>query len=92
MIQEMDTVENKPFNNGMKAAFRDHLHRSFSDFRRDNADKRPSEGASKLKMSDLKPLMVSFVEVGLKTLQTPDMMNTIKTAFENDGRFGIMRS
>ena len=92
IIQECDTVINKPFKNGMKAAFRDHLHRSFSDFRRDNPEKRPSEWCPMLKMSDLKPLMVTFVENGINALKTPEMIATIKTAFEKDGRFGIMRS
>ena len=43
-------------------------------------------------MSNLKPKMVSFVEAGLKALQTPEMIQTIIKAFENDGRFSIMRS
>ena len=36
--------------------------------------------------------MVSFVEAGLKALQTPEMIQTIIKAFETHGRFGIMRS
>lgn len=92
IIQECDTVVNKPFKAAMKKEFRDYLHENFLQFRLDNPDKRPSEWAPKLKMSDLKPIMVSFVEAGLRALQTPEMINTIIKAFEVDGRFTMMRS
>ena len=91
IIQECDTVMNKPFKNAMRSEFRDHLHRSFHEFCQNNPDRRPSEWAPKLKMSDLKPLMVSFVEAGLRALQTPEMKQTIITAFAEDGRFAKIR-
>ena len=43
-------------------------------------------------MSDLKPLIVRFVEAGLAALDTPEMTQTIIRAFQTDGRFAIMRS
>ena len=92
IIQECDTVINKPFKNAMKKAFRDYLNEDFQQFRTSNPTKSVSEWAPKLKMSNLKPKMVSFVEAGLKALQTPEMIQTIIKAFENDGRFSIMRS
>ena len=92
IMQECDTVINKPFKVGMKREFRDNLHQSFARFREDNPDKRPSEWAPKLKMSDLKPLMVRFVETGLAALDTPEMTQTIIEAFQTDGRFAKIRS
>ena len=61
IMQEMDTVINKPFKNGMKAVFRDYLYKSYGDFIRDNPNCRPSEWSPKLKMSDLKPLMKQLI-------------------------------
>ena len=89
---ECDTVINKPFKTAMKAAFRDYLTESFVQFRQDNPEKCPSEWSPKLKMRDLKPKMVSFVESGLQAIQAPEIVNTIKKAFEVDGRFSKMRS
>jgi hypothetical protein len=34
-MQECDTVINKPFKNGIKAAFRDFLHNDFHSFKGD---------------------------------------------------------
>ena len=92
LSQECDTVVNKPFKVGMKSNFSDRLHQSFNKFRSDNPDKRPCEWAPKLKMSDLKPQMVRFVEAGLAALSTPEMTQTIIKAFQADGRFAKMRS
>ena len=92
IIQECDTVINKPFKVGMKREFRDNLHQSFNQFREENPDKHSHEWVPKLKMSNLKPLIVKFVEAGLSALDTPDMTETIKRAFQNDGKFAIMRS
>jgi hypothetical protein len=91
IMQECDTVINKPFKNGMKGEFRDHLHRDFEKFCRDNPEKRPSEWAPNLNMSGLKPLIVSFVEAGLRALETPEMKATITKAFAEDGRFREIR-
>ena len=43
-------------------------------------------------MSDLKPLMVRFVEAGLAALDTPEMTQTIIEAFQTDDRFAKIRS
>ncbi len=92
IMQECDTVINKPFKNGMKGEFRDHLHRDFEKFCRENPEKRPSEWAPNLNIGGLKPLMVSFVEAGLRALETPEMKATIIKAFAEDGRFREIRS
>ena len=92
IMQDCDTVINKPFKNAMKAEFRDHLHRDFDKFCRENPQKRPSEWAPNLNLGGLKPLMVSFVEAGLRALETPEMKATIIKAFAEDGRFREIRS
>jgi DDE superfamily endonuclease len=92
IMQECDTVINKPFKNAMKGEFRDHLHRDFEKFCRENPEKRPSEWAPNLNIGGLKPLMVSFVEAGLRALETPEMRNAIIKAFAEDGRFREIRS
>ena len=92
IMQECGTVMNKPFKNAMKAEFRDHLHRDFEKFCRENPEKRPSEWAPNLNLGDLKPLIVSFVETGLRALETPEMKATIIKAFVEDGRFREIRS
>jgi hypothetical protein len=92
IMQECDTVINKPFKNAMKAEFRNHLHRDFENFCRENPQKRPSEWAPNLNLGGLKPLMVSFVEAGLRALETPEMRNAIIKAFAEDGRFREIRS
>jgi len=43
-------------------------------------------------VGDLKPLIVSFVEAGLRALETPEMKATIIKAFVEDGRFREIRS
>jgi hypothetical protein len=90
MFQECDTVVNKPFKNGLKAAFRDHLHHLFQV----HIDKgfAPAAWSAKLTMGELKPFVTSFVEVGISGLKTPEMKLTIARAFENDGLFKIIRS
>ena len=92
IMQECDTVINKPFKNAMKGEFRDHLHRDFEKFCRENPEKRPSEWAPNLNLGDLKPLIVSFVEAGLRAPETPEMKATIIKAFVEDGRFREIKS
>jgi hypothetical protein len=92
IMQECGTVMNKPFKNAMKAEFRDHLHRDFEKFCRENPEKRPSEWAPHLNLGDLKSRIVSFVEAGLRALETPEMRNAIIKAFAEDGRFREIRS
>ena len=87
IVQECDTVTNKPFKSGVKGEFRDHLHRDLEKLCRDNPESRPSEWAPNLSMSGLKPLVVSFVEAGLRALETPEMKATTTKAFAEDGRF-----
>ena len=54
----MDAVVKKQFKNAMKAAFRDHLHKSLpTTFK----DRNQCEWNPGLKISYLKPRMVEFV-------------------------------
>jgi hypothetical protein len=63
IMQECDTVVNKPFKNGLKAAFRDHMHHLF-DVHVENGGV-PAEWRAKLTMGELKPFVTAFVEVGI---------------------------
>jgi hypothetical protein len=55
IMQECDTVVNKPFKNGLKAAFRDHLHKLFTKYIERNGV--PAEWKAKLSMGELKPFI-----------------------------------
>jgi hypothetical protein len=90
IIQECDTVVNKPFKNGVKAAFRDHMHHLF-DVHIERGGQ-PFNWKAKLNMGDLKPFITSFVETGVAALKTVEMKAAIIKAFEQDGLFNIIRS
>lgn len=90
IMQECDTVVNKPFKNGVRNEYRDHMDQLFQ------AHLRNGQGATafapKLTMGALKPFLTSFVQRGIEALKTPQMRETIKTAFANDGLFSVIRS
>lgn len=90
LMQECDTVVNKPFKNGVRNAYRDHMDGLLAKHR--------AEGGAantfnpKLTMGALKPFLTSFVQRGVEAISTPAMQVTIATAFANDGLFAHMRS
>ena len=43
-------------------------------------------------MGSLKPFITSFVEKGMENLKSPQMVEAIKTCFEERGFFNMMRS
>jgi DDE superfamily endonuclease len=55
-FQECDTVVNKPFKTGMRAAFRDFIHADFDNFQGDKAT-----WSIKLTMGNLKEHILDFV-------------------------------
>ena len=75
----------------MRGAFRDNSRQSPSQFREEGPDRHSHEWAPKLKMSDLGPLVVGFVEAGLSALDTPDTTETVRRAPQNDGRSARVR-
>jgi hypothetical protein len=89
-LQECDTVLNKPFKQGVKAAFRDHLHHAFTEHV--NAGHEPNLWAPKLTTGALKPFIVTFVEAGIACVKKDAFAETIKNAFNRDGHFQVMRS
>jgi hypothetical protein len=91
VIQECDTVVNKPYKNGLKTAFRNYMHSKFNEYVQMNPDNRAGWKAD-LRMSTLKPLITDFVLAGVAVLRTPDMSETICNAFVNHGEFAQMRS
>ena len=91
VVQECDTVTSRPPRAGVKSAFRDSLRQSPSQFREENPDRPSHEWAPELKVSDLGPLVVRFVEAGLSALDTPDVTETVKRAPQNDGKLAKVR-
>ena len=85
-FQECDTVINKPFKSGMKAAFRDFLHNDFNNYKGD-----PTNWSIKLTMGNLKDHIVDFVETGMNTIRAPEYATVIRNAFQSHGRFEEIR-
>ena len=81
-MQVCDTVINKTFKCGMKAAFRDYLHKRYLEHVEDPQMENVLWQA-KLTMGVLKPHIVSFVEVGLNALKTNKLKAAIIHAFKS---------
>ena len=90
IMQECDTVVNKPFKNGVRNGYRDHMEEMFQEHLRNGKD--PTLFAPKLTMGALKPFLTGFVRRGIEALKTPEMRETIKNAFARDGLFTRIRS
>jgi DDE superfamily endonuclease len=86
VLQECDTVVNKPFKSGLKVAFRDFLHKDLDSFRGDK-----SQWTIKLTMGMLKPFIVQMVEGGMSVIRTDAFSKTIRHAFATDGMFEEIR-
>ena len=90
VMQECDTVVNKPFKNGVRNGYRDHMDSLFQKHLSDGLD--AAHFAPKLTMGAMKPFLTSFVQRGIEALKTPEMKQSIANAFANDGLFTIIRS
>ena len=90
VLQECDTVLNKTYKCGVKAGFKAYLNRVFENHLERNQD--AALWKPVLTMGTLKPCIVEFVETGMQAVRTPEFSSVIKTAFHNDGLFGLMRS
>lgn len=89
IMQECDTVLNKPFKNGAKNGFRDHIHNLLlTHIANGNAIK---DFKPLMTIGALKPHICKFVRAGILAITTPDMKETIQKAFKEDGRFDIIR-
>ena len=89
VMQECDTVVNKPFKNAVKTGYRDHLDRLFQIFI--DGGNNSAFWQPKLTLGALKPYITSWVALGIQALKTPEMRLTIKNAFANDGLFSVIR-
>jgi flavodoxin len=90
-LQECDRVGNKPFKAALKKAYRDWLFGEWTTWQ----EKGPEDTevfTPKLTMGSMKPLMLGFVDSGIRALQTADMKEVIRCSFSNDGRFAKIRS
>ena len=93
VMQTYDTVANKPFKVGLKAAFRDYLHTECGKWMIANPEEEVRGQCNpKFTMGALKKQITSFVSIGMDTLKTPEMKITIAEAFGRDSRFTIIRS
>jgi DDE superfamily endonuclease len=90
IMQECDTVVNKPFKNGVRECYRDHMNDLLKKHR--ESGKEASTFNARLTMSALKPHVTRFVLNGIAAISTPEMKVTIARAFANDGLFAYMRS
>ena len=92
-MQTCDTVANKPFKVGLKAAFKYYLYDELNKWLALNPDKE-TRGVwnPKFNMSTLKERISGFVNIGMDTLKTPEMKICIANAFARDSRFTIIRS
>jgi len=90
VLQECDTVVNKPFKTAMKTAFAKHTHEILDEYLRNGGVL--AQFKMKLTMGVMKPYMYSFVDSGVKALRTPEMKQTIASAFVRDGRYQIARA
>jgi DDE superfamily endonuclease len=86
VMQTCDTVANKPFKVGLRAASRDFLYAESPD------KEARGQWDPKLTMGALKEKITGFVSVGMDALKTPEMKISIAKAFARDGCFAIIRS
>ena len=90
IMQECDTVVNRPFKNGVRKSYRDHMDALLDQHR--HSGKPASTFNARLTMSALKPHITRFVQSGIAAISTPEMKVAIANAFANDGLFAHMRS
>ena len=90
IMQECDTVLNKPFKCKVRDAFRNYLDDQFQKHIQSGLD--PVLWEPKLTLGHLKPHISKFVQHGIAGLSTPEMKVVIQNAFANDGYFNLMRS
>ena len=93
VMQTCDTVANKPFKVGLKAAFRNFLHFEYESWKRDfpDVDSR-GQWDPKFTVGTLKEMITGFVAVGMDALKTPAMKLCISEAFARDSRLAVIRS
>ena len=86
VLEECDTVVNKPFMSGLKAAFRDFIHHDFNCYKGDK-----KEWAIKLTVGKLKRHIASFVETGINAIRSEEFSSVIRHAFKTHGMFEEIR-
>ena len=85
-----------PFKSGCKDGFTSYLHSMFTAHtnlcRSNNIRDADAVGSFRpaLTVGKLKPFLPAFVEAGIAKLKTQQMMDTIKHAFAEHGRFTVM--
>ena len=89
LMQECDTVVNKPFKHAVKLGYKNHLDGLFQIFL--DGGNNAALWQPKLTLGALKPFITAWVALGIQALKTPEMKVTIRNAFANDGLFTAIR-
>ena len=93
VMQTCDTVANKPFKVGLKAALKYNFYDELNKWLALNPDKE-TRGVwdPKVNMSILEERINSFVNISMDTLKTPEMKICIANAFARDSRFTKLKN
>ena len=89
-MQTCDTVANKTFKVGIRAAFRDCLYAKWVALNPDSETR--GQWNPKFTLGALEEKITGFVSVAMDTLKTPAMKICIANSFATDGRFALNRS
>lgn len=89
--QVCDVVVNKPYKNGVTAAFVDYVSNEYIVW--NNCIDRTSDDLFILSMksSVMKPLIPSFVTLGIKCLKTEKMKTCIQNCYNKEGLVGVAK-
>ena len=84
--QVCDLVMNKPYKNGVTEAFVDFVSSQFNEWSQDDSN-HGEDNVFKINLtgSVTKPLIPHYVLRGVEKLKTPEMIDTIKNCFQNEG-------
>ena len=92
-MQTCDTVANKPFKVGIKAAFRDYLFEKYAKWVALNPDSETrGQWNPQFTLGARKEKITGFVFVAMDTLKTPPKKICIANSFATDGRFALIRN
>ena len=91
LYQVCDVVVNKPYKNGVSAAFIDYVSEKFGEWH-SRADRAADEVfILDMNSSALKPQIPSYVLRGVERITTANMANAIKKCFQEEGLVALAR-
>ena len=86
-----DVVANKPYKNGVSAAFIAYAYGQFEEW---NRTRTADDDCFRMNLSIgvMKPVIPNFVSSGINALKTPEMKAAIKKCFNEQGLVGTANS